>query len=147
MAERRLSIYSGPPIEAALAALGEGYDENRSGRLNTVCERYLAMVADELSRLELSKNEWCLILDANNDVEQYLGDTGGSTAMLWANIYDSPETISEKWDVDRDRLAARLRAMPRSTLIAIREACDRFWSRANAPTDNALHAAGIRPKE
>jgi hypothetical protein len=88
MAER-FSIYAGPPLQAALSALGSHYEENRSGRVNTVCERYMAMVADELARLDLSKNEWCAIMDANNGVEQYLGGAAMMPSMLWANVHDS----------------------------------------------------------
>lgn len=141
MAERRLSIYSGAPLEAALACLGEIYAENKSGRINTVCERYLAMVSDELGRLVLTKNEWCAVMDANNGVEQFTG-MGSMPVMLWANVHDSPE-LGEKWDVDQAALVSKLQHLPKSTLIAVQEVCDRFWSRTEKPTDEALAAAGV----
>jgi hypothetical protein len=84
MAER-FSIYAGPPMIDAIKDLGSHYGENRSGRLNTVCERYRAMVADELARIDLSKNEWCAIMDANNGVEQYIGGAAQFPSMpQWA---------------------------------------------------------------
>src|SRR5579883_2547022 len=83
----RMSIYAGEPVQRALASLGRTYEENRSGRLNTVCERYLAMVDDELARLDLSESEWCAIMEANNDVEIGV-ESHSSHVLLWANVHD-----------------------------------------------------------
>lgn len=138
----KFSIYAGPPIAAALACLGEDYAENRSGRLNTVAERYLAMVADELARLDLSHSEWCAIMDANNGVEQYTGDAGVNAVMLWANVHDTRE-LGVKWKIDQAELVRKLQQLPKSTLTAILEVCDRFWSRSGMPTDEALSASGV----
>jgi hypothetical protein len=136
----KFSVYAGAPMAAALDALGSHYAENRSGRLNTVCERYLAMVADELARLDFSRAEWCAILDANNGVDLGLGIGTGGAIMIWANVHDS-HGLGEKWSVDQAALVRRLQALPRSSLYAICEVADRFWSRAETPTDTALAAA------
>ena len=122
----RMSIYAGEPVQHALACLGRTYEENRSGRLNTVCERYLSMVDDELARLDLSESEWCAIMEANNDVEIGV-ESQSSHVLLWANVHDC-RGLSERWGVDQQALALTLRRLPRSTLIAIREVADRFWS-------------------
>jgi hypothetical protein len=143
--EKRITIYTAPPLEAALNALGAGYRESRSGRIATIAERYMAMVADELDRLDLTRAEWLAILDANNGVAIYVGDSLPAS-MIWANVADT-RGLGAKWGVDQDALVKRLRALPRSTLIAIVEACDRFWSRSTEPTEQALAAAGIKPKE
>ncbi len=142
----RISVYAGPPIEAALACIADT-EQNRSGRLNTICERYLAMVADELGRLDLSRGEWCAIMDANNGVAVYYGEPAGITATgLWANVHDSPE-LGEKWKIDQAALVKKLQLLPRSSLLAIKEACDRFWSLTEKPTDKALIASGIKPND
>jgi hypothetical protein len=139
----RISIYAGPPILAALNASGD--TDNRSGRLNTVCERYMVMVADELARIALTKNEWMAILDANNGIEPgAVPGHASMTAMVWANVHDSRE-LSDKWEIDQPALVKKLQAMPRAALIAIMEVCDRFWSRAEEPTDAVLTAAGVTP--
>jgi hypothetical protein len=141
--ENRFSIYAGTPMVAALAALGqEGI--NRSGRLNTVCERYMAMVTDALARLDLSRGEWCAVMDANNGVQEWTGDPWHGT-MLWANVADTPG-LGEKWGVDQEVLVARLRALGKTDLIAVQEVCDRFWSHADLPTDDALAQAGVCPR-
>lgn len=144
----RMSIYAGEPVQRALACLGPTYDENRSGRLNTVCERYLAMVDDELARLDLSESEWCAILEANNDVE--IGVESHGHVLIWANVHDC-RGLSERWGVDQQALAKKLHQLPRSTLIAIREVADRFWSATNGddPVNGRtiaddLRRAGVR---
>lgn len=141
----RIQIYAGRPVLDVLAAPGEDYGQgNPSGRLNTVCERYLAMVADELGRIDLTRGEWMCLLDANNGVEMGLGTpAGGGAAMIWANLYDSGPTFGERWGVDSRALAVRLQTMPRSSLLAIAEVIDRFWSRSEQDSDAVLTAAGV----
>lgn len=138
----KFSIYAGPPLQAALDCLGETYAENRSGRLNTVCERYLAMVTDELARIDLTRAEWCAIMDANNGVEQYTGNPFGGGLLIWANVHDTIG-LGEKWEVDQAALVRKLQQLPKSTLTAIQEVADRFWSRSGMRTDEALRAAGV----
>ena len=138
---RTTSIYVSPPINEAIRRLGK-QGTNVSGRLATVCERYLEIVADELARIKMTKAEWCAIMDANNGVQIMTGNPFAH--LIWANVFDSPE-LEEKWGVDVVALANKLQALPKSTLLAIREAIDIFWSHANAPTDDALKAAGVTP--
>ncbi len=140
---RKISLYIGEPVEAVLAATGRDGEENRSGRLNMACERYMAMVDDEIGRLDLTRAEWCAILEANNGVD-LIGGAGQGT-MIWANLADSPD-LAEKWTVDLAALVVRLRTLPRSTLLALREACDRFWSRPEMDTDEVLRLIGARLK-
>jgi hypothetical protein len=138
----KFSIYAGEPLIAALDAIGERYAENRSGRINTIAERYMAMIADEISRLTFSRNDWCAILDANNGVQQFTG-IGEFPSMIWANVHDTPE-LGKKWDIDQADLVRRLQALPRSSLLAVQEVADRFWSRSEKPTDKALKEAGVK---
>ena len=142
---RRISVYVGDPIEQALACLAGDDGENRSARLNSVCARYLAMVTDELRRLDLTRNEWCAIMDANNGM--ILSGLAGTpqelmVSMLWANVHDTPE-LGQKWRIDQAELVRRLHSMPKSTLIVIAEVVERFWSRASMDTDAALRDSGV----
>jgi hypothetical protein len=138
--DKRISVYVGPPLAAVL----DGF-ENRSGRLNSIAERYSAMVKDELRRMEFSRNEWCAIMDANNGAHMEIGGDSASYVMSWANIADSPET-DEKWGVDHQVLAGRVRALGVAARIAVFEAIVRFWTYAQHPTDEALMMAGVNPK-
>lgn len=140
----KFSIYAGAPVERALSCLGADYAQNRSGRLNSVCERYLAMVADELGRLTFSRAEWCAILDANNGVDLGADYMSMPPMLVWANVHDS-RGLGEKWEVDQLALVARLQALPKASLVAIQEAADRFWSHSELETSAALAKAGIRP--
>ena len=81
-------IYLGRPITEALKCLGEDYNENKSGRISTVCERYLMIVSDEIRRMNFSRAEWLAILDANNGVTVSYGipEVG---AMLWAKVQEA----------------------------------------------------------
>lgn len=141
MTEKRISIYVGQPIADVIAAIGAEYVENRSGRLNTVCERYLAMVADELARIELTRAEWCAVMAANNDVSLYVGHPD-VPSMIWANVHDN-RGLDKKWNIDQAALVGKLQRLSHASLIAIREACDRFWSHSETPTDAALDAIGV----
>lgn len=63
---RQLKIRAGAPLKAALYATGNGNDEFPTGRVNAVCERYLAMI--EAARPALSRAEWLAICDALSGV-------------------------------------------------------------------------------
>lgn len=139
---KRLSIYVGPPVDDALNVLGEAYRDNVSGRLNTVCERYLAMVSDELARLDLTEAEWCAIMEANNDVDMGVTDRSTGAVLLWATVHDC-RGLGERWGVDQLALVKKLQQLPRSTLLAIREVADRFWSNWPDPSYD-LRRAGVR---
>jgi hypothetical protein len=139
----KFSIHAGPPMRAALDAVGGERAGSRSGRLNTICERYLAMVADELAWLDpFTAAEWRAICDANNSVMPYADAVGTRSNRIGANVHDKPG-LSDKWDIDQVALAQKLQRLPRTTLIAIEEALDRFWSHTDMDTDEAFRVAGI----
>jgi hypothetical protein len=143
----KFSISAGPPMHAALGAVGDERAGGHSGRLNTICERYLAMVADELARLDpFTAAEWRAICDANNGVMPYADAVGTRPSRIWANVHDTPG-LGDKWDIDQVALAQKLRRLPRTTLIAIEEALDRFWSHTEMDTDEAFRVAGIMRTE
>ena len=138
----KISVYVGAALKKSLEALGDRYGENRSGRIEIVCERYNAMVADEIKRLPFTHAEWCAILDANNGVQLFAGGVELSPSMIWANVHDT-EGLGKKWDIDQRALVQRLQALDRTALIVVQEVCDRFWSRSEQPTRDALKLAGI----
>lgn len=140
---QKFSIYAGPPIAAALAATKDNEaDGNRSGRLNTVAERYLGIVQDELRRIELTAAEWCCIMDVLNGT-WLLGDH--MVASIGAEIADAPE-MDEKWEVNTATLARKVSGLTWAAKAAIIEAAERFWARSGMETGAALTASGITPK-
>jgi hypothetical protein len=144
MAERA-TIYLGKPITDVLRCLGEDYNENKSGRTSTVCERYLMIVSDEIRRMDFSRAEWMAILDANKGMTLSYGIPEGG-AMLWANVQESPEP-DEKWGIDRRALVKKMRALSTAGKLTLREVCDRFWSRSDLDTDEALVQSGVEVRK
>jgi len=132
-----MSIYAGPPIRALL----DGYDDNRSGRLNAVAERYAAIIAAHTP--ELSEAEWCAVCDALNGCFMGAGEALLGVRYAWANIADC-EGLGQKWCVDQDALAQRLRSMPLADAVAVAEVVQRFWRHTDLPTREALDLAGAR---
>lgn len=135
--ENKLSIYAGPPVRRVLEQANQ---ENRSARLNAVCERYEAIVADELQRVAFTYAEWYAICDVENGT--YMGDHGWQSS--WANMMDSPE-MDAKWDIDHEHLGSRLRALSLAGRCAVAEVVERFWSSPQLnelPNDELLRRAG-----
>ena len=132
----KISIYAGPPIKSLLAD-----DDNRSGRLNTVAERYSAIVAAHTPAM--TEAEWCACCDALNGHYMDAGDGLMGVRYAWASVEDC-EGLGDKWGVDQSALVARLRALPLADAVALAEVVQRFWRRTDLPMSEALAAAGAR---
>lgn len=127
MAER-FTIYAGVPIAGILA----GYEDNRSGRINQVAADFLLLVP-ELAP-EFTAAEWQAITDVLNGT---VLDNEASLKLAWASVADSAEDgIGEKWGVDVEALAQRVRALKLPQLIALREIVARFWVSNDGSVDN-----------
>jgi hypothetical protein len=122
MGGERITIYAGDPIRRVLQVDGE----NRSGRLNAVCERFDAIISDELTRMTLSRDEWCAICDVLNGT--WLLDHNWQSC--WAEMLDSPE-MDEKWGIDHQALGWRLHKMGLAGRAAIVDVVERFWASPN----------------
>lgn len=117
---RKIDVYVGEPLALAI----EGHDHTRSGRINAVCSRYQAIIADSVPTM--SRNEWLMICDALNGV--WLSDER-SVKAVWAEIADAEREagLGRKWGVDADALAARVRDSSTASKTAIVEVVERFW--------------------
>ena len=124
---RQRSIYLGDSVHQVLSAV---QTRNRSARLNTVCERYLLMIADEMPEFTLS--EWVAIITANK--------FSPPTSLAYANV----------WESGHANLANRLRQMPLTARLAVAEAIDRYWGQEHRMHDKdkarALESIGARIK-
>jgi hypothetical protein len=137
----KISIYAGAPIEALL----DGYEDNRSGRLNTVAERYAGILAAHTPAF--TEFEWCAICDALNGPYMGLGDPS-SVRFAWASISDAAtEGLGEKWRVDAHELARRVRALSFAESVALIEVVQRFWHMPNGNAGEILRQAGARITE
>ncbi|AOD16781.1 hypothetical protein VB151_09435 [Xanthomonas fragariae] len=116
MAER-FTLYAGEPIASILA----GYEDNRSGRINQVAADYRQLIAALVP--SFSGPQWQLLADVLDDGA--LDESG--LKFAWASVADSAEDgMGEKWDVDVDDLAQRVRALSAPQLIALREVIARY---------------------
>ena len=133
----RIMVYAGEPMRRVLEQAGA--ESNRSGRLNTICQRYLDLIGEELPKLAFTRNEWCAICDVGNGV--LMSDPGWR--WFHANMWDSPE-MDDKWDVDHEDLSHRLRDLSLTAKAAVCEVIERFWSLRlqGATHDELLLAAG-----
>ena len=106
-------------------------------------ERYYAVLAAELRRLDLTRDEAMLVLDSLNGV---LHETPESAAtMLWASVSDSIELdgLDRKWGVDGAALITKLRALSVAGALALIDAAERWWVLAGA----AQEGGGAVPAE
>lgn len=135
----RITIYAGEPIQQLL----DGH-ENRSGRLNTVAERYLDIVRQDCPAL--TEAEWCAVCDALNGHWMEGGDGGVGVRMAWASVADADrlDGLGAKWGVDAHALAARMQRMSAGEQVALAEVVERFWQHCELSATEALAKAGAR---
>jgi hypothetical protein len=145
----KVSIYLGERAETALAG-----SDNRSGRLEEVCNRYLAIVAEELERLDLSETEWSAALNGFESVLQTAGINISrlrSDPVTWRipwMLALPNRGIADKWGVDVQALTEKMERFSLAQRAAFAEACDRYVRHRNeglAP-DQATERAGVRPR-
>lgn len=136
----KISIYAGTPLQSVL----EGFGDNRSGRLNTVAERYTYVVERDCPTL--SEAQWCAVCDALNGYWMDAGDSGAGVRLAWAEIEDADRLngLGEKWSVDAHALAMQLRDMSAGQQVAVAEVVQRFWAHSALPTREALDKAGAK---
>ena len=136
----RLSIYAGTPLQRVL----EGHEDNRSGRLNTVAERYAYIVSRDCPAL--TEAAWCAICDALNGYWLKGSDSDSGVRLAWAEIEDADRLngLGDKWDIDARALAKMLRNCSAGQQVAVAEVVQRFWRHTDLPADEALLLAGAR---
>ncbi|MBO0738180.1 MAG: hypothetical protein J2P48_16660 [Alphaproteobacteria bacterium] len=134
----KVSVYLGEPVEEALDAVGEAALRSRSGRINTVVDRYLRIIQDAMPAF--TKNEWFAIFDAHNGVVM---SNWLSALHACNNVADSP-WLDARWGIDHANLARRMEALPTAGRIAVAEAIERFWGAAYEMETDALKKIGVR---
>lgn len=95
-------------------------------------ERYYALLSAELARIDLSVGEAMLLCDVLNGSAQH----NNMTPPLTAEVEDAFEDrdaegrplLANKWDIDPDRLLAKLRRLGPAATWAVVEAVERWWS-------------------
>ena len=130
----------------ALEAIGKS--ENLSGRLNSICSRYGAIIAKDCPALTV--NQWMMICDILNGTVLDADNRDADPArFLWADISESGKLdgMAEKWEIDTEALSQQVRELPYSSQCAIIEVAARFWAdcETDYPSDkDRLQAAGAK---
>lgn len=115
----RLADLLAPVTARTQAAESLGATAKRDlSRYYNLLERDLAVVAQALT-----KGEALLLCDLNNGT---IWDSVTTTA-LWAQVADADQAQLDAWGVDREALAAKLRALTTSQALALVDAIERWW--------------------
>jgi len=148
MADNRLRINAGLPVQAAMRAGGNEYP---SGRLNAIAERYLAIVEEQ--RPALARQEWLAIFDVLNGaaLDNVRAESDSRGMPSWAGIAieiadaDRLHGLGGKWGIDAQALARRIAGMPETARIAVVETAERFWRLCHLRDGEALDLATSHP--
>jgi hypothetical protein len=124
-------------VERALRARAGTPDGPVSAIASRDLARYYDTIARSLATLTFSEAEASAICDALNGT---MLDSPDTYRFAWAEIADADRLngLGEKWGVDGQALAARVRALHPAELVALVDAVDRFWT-------ITTHDASARP--
>lgn len=104
--------------------------------------RYYTIIRDSLIRLNLTREEACLICDALNGC--WMDEWAYRHA--WAEVADGIQIqgLAGKWEVeDPDGLVHRLRALSPGGAMALVDAVERFWLDPERDADEMLREVGL----
>lgn len=118
---KRTTIYLNPPITAAI----EGA-QSTSGRLGAVCDRYSEICRRTRVAQRFSEAELNAIRDCCNG--SWFEPAQLIDGAVLANFEDSlVDGLAEKWGIDPDETAGKLRALGFADQVALVEEIERFW--------------------
>jgi len=103
-------------------------------RIAAMLARYELLCRDNMPTLTAA--EWCAVFDANNGTDVF-AEQPVMPSIVWANVADSVG-LDEKWEIDSASLLRSLENFTSSQLIAVQEACVRFWMQSETDTQTAL---------
>jgi len=128
----KLSITMQDSVLAAVDARGDRGEANRSGVISRDLNRYYTALTYSRAKLRdlLSESELSLILDVTN--RTWFSEPFTIQA-LWAEVSDgiSLEGMDKKWKVDGKSLVEKVKNLDFITLLALADACERWWNRVS----------------
>lgn len=134
MAEK-MSIYAGEPLAGVLV----GFEDNRSARINAVADAYRIFVADNTPAF--IAGEWLALADVTNGA--WIDMPG--LRLTWASMSDAAaDGIGQKWGIDPEAFAQRLRKLRDSEMLAIREVIARWWNAKDTSDGSTADAELLR---
>lgn len=141
-----ISIRLGPDLQDRIEERIGTYD--RTYVIERDLSRYYDMLRRELASAGLSIDEACYLCDLLNGT--LLEPT--SVRFLWAEVLDGDllNGLGQKWNVDAQALAAKLKECSQAQCLAITDAAERFWSgpyREDSTREAVAKVFGIRLSE
>lgn len=94
-------------------------------------ERYYEILRRDLP--SLATNEWCYLLDLLNG---HLARPDDMHLLRYVVLEEGEYGLGEKWGVDPEALAEKLRGLPYSSYVGIHDVAERYWqavARGDAP--------------
>jgi hypothetical protein len=120
-----LTAYIPAPVLAELKKRGLGSGENVVRR---DLERYYALLSIAMQRVSLTQQELNLLCDVLNGVEIHTGLLPYLPQVLADAVGDArKDGYDEKWGVDTDALAEKIRSLSVLDALAIVDAVEQFW--------------------
>ena len=132
MPNTRVRVWFSDDVMGAVGKAGASL----SHRLSVMIVRFRAMCHAAMP--EFTEAEWRMILAANNPTSDADHLDAPEPERLWQNLDQTPEAVS---------LSARLQSLSRVELIAVQEACSRYWAHEDLPEQERFRAAWIVPRK
>ena len=106
-------------------------------------ERYYALLAEGLRRVDLTTGEASLVVDVLNGTIL----DGRTAAFLWAEIEDGIrlDSLDKKWSIDGKALVEKAKAWGLAESLAVSDAAERYWASLNPdePIEDGLRRVGL----
>lgn len=106
--------------------------------------RYYALLEDELERVELSEPEGCFLVEALNGLA--VDATWYRSLRMIVSDACTEDGLDEKWQINRQKLEAKLERITPGQAMALVDAAERFWERsadAELSALKLLHEVGV----
>jgi len=135
-------------LDNELFAVAAGAGAEEGLRRQRDLERYRELLRLALAEVALTRDEACLLCDANNGIGalDLYGDDEQTEWRWWpANVEDDLRLndAGAKWGVDGPALMAKVRALSPVQLCAVADAMERFWQQPERNTDELLREVGL----
>lgn len=116
------SVFLNDATVEAIESRQKPGEANYSGTINSLIDRYQALIRNTVQELDLSTKEWTTIFSIyNGTVTGH--DAAGTVKMLLAEVMDSEEAANTP------HLPEKIRSMNFCQRLAVIDMADRFWSR------------------
>ena len=121
------TTYYPDAVEAIINVAPDGV-ESFSGRVGFLIASAARVAAENAP--ELTVNEWCALVDANNG-SLYSYEQGPAVVVrgIIHNVFDNADPGNAQWGISCEDLARKLGAMPFVQQLAVFEFVRGFWTR------------------